>query len=114
MQNLQRNTINIADIIAPIVSSRDIVDSLASMIEETNSTIVDLDFKNVEFISRSAAHEFLLLKERFQQQRNINLYFSNTDENVANMLRIVASNRAIPKVVPSTEVEIVSLENLFS
>ena len=89
--------ISIADKVAVIVGSRDIVNSLVDIIKMADSSSVELDFKNVEFLSRSAAHEFLLLKEKFAQQHNIVLSFTNTPDNIAQMLRIVAANRALPK-----------------
>lgn len=114
MKNNKKYTIKIAQVVAPIVGSRDIVHSLAAIIKKSRSSVVDLDFEHVNFISRSAAHEFLLLKEKFQQQKNIRLSFSHADENVANMLRVVASNRAVPKSTPVLKIEKVSLRKLFA
>ena len=54
-----------------------------------------MDFINVKFISRSAAHALLLMKENLRNKKNIS--FINTNKDVAEMLRAVAANRIIPK-----------------
>ncbi len=105
----------IADIIAPIIGSRDGVDVVAKKIEKIRAKSVELDFTSVEFISRSAAHEFLLMKEKFQQQKHISLFFSNTNEQVASMLRSVAANRALPKSSEyAPQFQRVSFKKLFA
>lgn len=93
-------TIDLAKFLAPIITSRDITDNyLKEAIIKANSNLVDLDFKEVEFISRSAAHELLLIKEdllrKFLKKKDIS--FVNTNESVKKMLRIIAANRALPK-----------------
>jgi len=87
--------ITISRLLAPIISSRDVVTILEKTIEKTNIKLVDLDFSDVKFISRSAAHALLLMRERLQAKKDIS--FINTNEDVANMLRVVAANRIIPK-----------------
>src|SRR4030042_1050018 len=72
MRNVKRVkeiSINIANLLAPIISSRDIIDILEKSIKKTDSRSVNLDFINVKFISRSAAHALLLMKERLQTKK---------------------------------------------
>lgn len=110
-----KSTINVAKFIAPIVSSRDIVERLKYAIKKANTELVDLDFREVEFISRSAAHELLLIKEDFKQNRfcRKNISFVNTNNNIKEMLRIVAANRALPKYrKPEFKAERVNVESL--
>ena len=110
-----KSTINIAKFIAPIVSSRDTVDRLKDAIKKINTELVDLDFREVEFISRSAAHELLLIKEDFKQRllNRKNISFVNTNDNVKEMLRIVAANRALPKYrKPEFKAKRVKVESL--
>jgi len=57
-------------LIAPIISSRDVIDALEKDIIKTKAKSVDLDFTDVKFISRSAAHSLLLLKERLQAKKH--------------------------------------------
>ncbi|OGZ18651.1 MAG: hypothetical protein A2Z68_01175 [Candidatus Nealsonbacteria bacterium RBG_13_38_11] len=98
MRNVKRVkeiSINIANLLAPIISSRDIIDILEKSIKKTDSRSVNLDFINVKFISRSAAHALLLMKERLQTKKELS--FINTNEDITNMLRAVAANRIVPK-----------------
>lgn len=87
-----------ATLIAPVIHSRDAVELVRNVIEKTDAvTSVVLDFNEVEFISRSAAHELLVLKENLKQAKNTDIVFTNTNKDVNGMLRIVAANRAVPK-----------------
>jgi len=94
-----RNTILLAKRIAEIISSRDLVrEIIKKEILKNKNKIINLDFSDIEFVSRSAAHELISLqnemKNKFFNQKHIN--FINTNSSVANMLRIVAANIAIP------------------
>lgn len=96
MEKENKKTIKIAQIIAPIISSRDLLDNLlVKIINETNSDAIDFDFANVEFVSRSAAHTLLLIQEKFKEKTDIT--FINTSKDVKEMIRIVAANRVLPK-----------------
>lgn len=109
-----KNTINVATTVAPVLASRDVINTLKVEIEKFVSQAVQLDFAQVEFISRSAAHELLRLKESLAAQDNKKtIEFINAKEEVANMLRIVASNRAIPKATEDTSsIKTVSIGDL--
>ena len=91
--------IDVAKSLAPIVGSRDVVSNLKKIIEKAHAKAINLDFSAVEFISRSAAHELLVLKEKlnksFFKKKVIN--FINASDNVTEMFRTVAANRALPK-----------------
>ncbi len=92
-------TIDVAKILAPIVGSRDLMPVLAEAVNKSDTKAVDLDFAKVEFVSRSAAHALLLMKEDLQR-RWLNkkfIAFVNASENVQEMFRVVAANRALPK-----------------
>ncbi|MDD5547347.1 MAG: STAS domain-containing protein [Candidatus Pacebacteria bacterium] len=96
MNKSPKVVIKVAKVLAPILGSRDVIDSLKSYILKSNEKMVVLDFKDVQFISRSAAHELLLIKEELSQ-KNKELSFENTNDDIAEMLRVVAANRALPK-----------------
>ena len=91
--------IDVAKSLAPIVGSRDVVSNLKKIIEKAHAKAINLDFSTVEFVSRSAAHELLVLKEKlnksFLNKKVIN--FINASDNVTEMFRTVAANRALPK-----------------
>jgi hypothetical protein len=75
---------------------------------------IDLDFNNVEFVSRSAAHELLLLRDslnsRFFMRKEIN--FVNANNDVTNMLRIVAANRVAPKPKEELHIQKTDIDHL--
>ncbi len=85
----------VSRLLASIISSRDVIDLLEKTIKKFNTDSVILDFSNVKFVSRSAAHALLLMRERLQLKRDIT--FVNANEDVANMLRIVAANMIVSK-----------------
>jgi len=87
--------INISREIAPILNSRDVIKDLSRMVKKIRSKKINLDFKDVKFVSRSAAHELLILKEKLSIQKDIK--FVNLNLEVENMIRLVASNRAVSK-----------------
>lgn len=89
-------TIEVAKFLASNIGSRDIVDVLQDQILNSNSSLVILDFKNVNFVSRSAAHEFLLIQEKLRQEHK-EIIFNNLNNDISEMIRVVAANRAAPK-----------------
>ncbi|MFA5249024.1 MAG: STAS domain-containing protein [Candidatus Paceibacterota bacterium] len=93
---MKKAQLNMAELIAPMISSRDVVDILKKAIKKTKSRSVDFDFSEVRFVSRSAAHALLMLKEELNSQE-IEINFINTQNAVKDMIRIVAANRAVPK-----------------
>lgn len=98
MKRVTKAIINLADSIAPIIGSRDLVDLLEKSISKTKADLVELDFKNVEFVSRSAAHALLTMKEDFLRKmlRKKEIAFVNANRDVKTMFRTVAANRALP------------------
>ncbi|MDD5172974.1 MAG: STAS domain-containing protein [Patescibacteria group bacterium] len=106
--------IDIAESIAPIISSRDVIDNFKKSIKRAPDVNVALDFSNVQFISRSAAHQLLSIREEFAhkwQNKKI-VSFTNTDSNVASMLRLVAANKVLPKGKIKFNAETISIESL--
>ena len=109
--------LDIEKIIAPIVSSRDSINRLEGIIRRMRSNNIELDFSNIDFISRAATHELLLMKERLLYQLFFKrvIVFTNMNIDVFNMIRIVAANRVAPKEhIDDQELEIVSVEQLLS
>ena len=98
--------------IAPMIGSRDVVHALKDVIDQVNVSAFDMDFADVAFVSRSAAHEFLVLKDEMKK-KNIDLQFINAKNEVAEMLRIVAANRAVPRLKDEPHFERVTLAALF-
>lgn len=99
MNNMSTNPIDVAKILAPIVSSRDLIDIVRKEIMKNIDARIQLDFKDVNFISRSAAHEMLVMKEDLARKtlRKKEISFVNTNPTVKEMFRVVAANRAVPQ-----------------
>jgi anti-anti-sigma regulatory factor len=57
-------TIKIEEFTSPIISSRIIIDDIEKIIQKSPVTEVTIDFDKIEFISRSAAHQLLLMKDK--------------------------------------------------
>ncbi len=108
------HTINMATLVAPIISSRDVFLAVREEIERQSQPVVQLDFADVQFISRSAAHELLQMKEQLaNKEPKVQVEFQDTSGDVAKMLRVVASNRAVPKEpTEPTEIKAVSINEL--
>lgn len=106
--------VDVASLIAPVISSRDIVHIIAEEANSTDAKSVKLDFSHVEFISRSAAHELLQLKEDLQRKwyKKKTISFVNTNQDVTEMLRLVAANRAVPSPSPRVELEEIDILSL--
>ena len=102
--------IDVAKSLAPIVGSRDVVSNLKKIIEKAHAKAINLDFSAVEFVSRSAAHELLVLKEKLNKSflRKKAITFINASDNVTEMFRTVAANRALPK----SKIEAVEIETI--
>jgi anti-anti-sigma regulatory factor len=101
MRNKSQNltTINVSKLLAPIISSRDVASVLEDKIKKTDTESVLLDFTNIKFISRSATHSLLLLKEKFESKTSNRkeVSFINANNDIAEMFRVIAANRALPK-----------------
>jgi len=111
----QREKIDIASVLARIISSRDVVATLKEKINNINADQIDLDFSNVEFISRSAAHELLELKEKFKNDliSPKEIFFDKANSDVVDMLRIVAANKAVPKEKEEVKLKKISIRALM-
>ena len=98
--------IDIAKVIAPILSSRDVIATLEQIVVETFQEKVDLDFKDVKFISRSAACELLKLKEKVFYKNKKQVRFVNLNQDVSQILKIVAAQLAVEeKKIPEVKIK---------
>jgi len=77
-------TIDVGSVVAPFISSRDIIDKLTREIDRYDEVV--LDFKNVSFLSRSAAHELMKYRNAHPEKR---IRVVNTNETVSMILRVV-------------------------
>ena len=91
-----RERIDLGKEIAPVLSSRELVRELEKRISGRK---VILDFKNVEFISHSFAHELLMYK-----LRNQNIELVNMNPSVAKMLEGVEQHLKGKKEHPEVKI----------
>lgn len=89
--------IRLNKLLAEIINSRDVADVLKDNIKKTDAKSVVLDFTDIKFISRSAAHSLLLLKEKLETLNKKYISFENAANDVSEMLRIVSANKTYPK-----------------
>ena len=117
MKNTPKKVLNIAKLVAPIVGSRDAVRALEKTILKEKAKSIDLDFRDVEFVSRSATHEFLIMKETVMRKvlNKKTVDFINLNQNVKDMFRVTAANRAVPKSAkPEFKAKTISIESLIA
>lgn len=94
MEKPHNKAINVAQALTPAISSRDVAKRLKPLIVQADTQSVDLDFQDVQVISRSVAHELLTMKEELASKKK--LVFTNLNKDVKEMLRITAANRIAP------------------
>lgn len=108
--------INVNRLLAEIINSRDVADVLEDAIKRADAESVVLDFADIKFISRSAAHALILLQQRFENEVSNKkiISFENAIDDVKEMLRIVSANRTYPKKgKPEFNPKRISIESLL-
>ena len=108
--------LNVAETIAPIISSRDIIEDFEKSIKRAPTFDIALDFNNVQFISRSASHQLLTLKEELANKllKKKIISFINTNNDVTKMLRLVAASKALPQKKVKFDAEITNIQSLMA
>jgi len=75
---MKTKTIILSDLFAKHISSRASVMNLFKLnFDKVN--LLRIDFTHIEFISRSAAHQFLQEKKRLKREYNLSLEFENVN-----------------------------------
>jgi len=103
--------IDLASLIAKNIATRQSAELIRSEIFRIAplKENIEIDFSNVDFISRSFADEILHLKDEVKK-RDIAIQFSNTNNEVENMLKIVTSQ--VSKKQRSIDFETANLEKM--
>ena len=112
-----QSAIDVAKIVSTIISSRDLVNNLKQTVDKTNKKNIRLDLNDIEFVSRSAAHALLLMKEDLKRTlpQKKEVVFINANKDVEKMLRTVAANLALPKKnKPRFKAERININSLSS
>lgn len=105
-------TINLARSIAPIISSRDVIAKLSKRLSSIEAHNVRLSFADVEFLSRSAAHELLILQGSLREKKTVEFIDLNAD--VLRMLEVVKKTSARKeRPLPKLRVDRTSIKTLI-
>jgi len=107
--------IHLYDIFEDKILSRDKVrDFLYSDVVPEKGEIV-FDFDRIEFVSRSAAHEIIIFKEKssFSEKETKIISFAGMSPQIESMFRAVVTSIILPKKRTSEIIE-VKMEDLFS
>lgn len=81
--------VNIAKTVSPVLGIRLTATKFFEKFESQKTKEIEIDFKDVTFISRSFAHEYLKQKQIISTE----IYEINMPENVKHMLEIVQRSK---------------------
>ncbi len=94
--------INISKEFDRILTSREVVDELVNQILNSQANRAELDFSDVEFISRSFADQFIKEKLKLLQENSILIEVNNAKEEITEMLKTVANTQNTIERKPSS------------
>ena len=83
-------TISVFELIGALVHTREASNILMQLIEKDPCDFIELDFSNVEYISRSFADQFYFDKMNCAVKLKKNIIVSNANETVIHMLNAVS------------------------
>jgi hypothetical protein len=86
-------TISVSESIGTMVHTREASAILMKLIEKEPCNYIELDFSNVDYISRSFADQFYIDKVNCGLQLKKNLVIFNANEEVIHMLNAVAKTQ---------------------
>lgn len=88
---MKKKVLYLKTILAPTLGSRDVTSTLSRVLTWQKEKHIELDFSDIDFISRSAAHELLLLRFKLQRRifRKKTIKFVNFKDNVRQVLETV-------------------------
>lgn len=85
-----RTTIRVSDLLGVTIHTREASNELLKAVSEDCCKQVDLDFSDVEYISRSFADQFHADKIKLAVEQQKNIIVTNANEEVIKMLQAVA------------------------
>ena len=100
-------TIDIAEILSPDLKSRMRAQDLKMYIENGGADVVEIDFRNVKFATRSFMDEFYNLFLKDAKTCPCAVTITNVPEDIKAMLDSVSRTQVKAKVIPSHTPEIV-------
>ena len=102
-------TLTLSDHFHNSVSSRAAIVNLFD-IDMHDVASITVDFQDITFLSRSAAHQLLTTKSEFSEKHNIKVSFINLQKDIREMLETVESS-LLQSNNKSSDVEIIHFSN---
>lgn len=90
------------------IKSRDAIRSFFDFTEEVNE--VTVNFSKIEFLSRTAAHELLLIQEKLSS-KGVDISFLHVSPQVNNMLELVKKSKGKEKMAGFRFVKWINFES---
>jgi hypothetical protein len=95
--------ISVAEQIGKLLNTREAATMLLDTLCDTKCSVIELDFSDVEFMSRSFADQFHKEKIELQNTLNVSIDIVNANEEIINILQTVSrtqvkSNREFEEV----------------
>jgi len=102
-------TLKLSDHFHNSVSSRAAIVNLFDIYMNDVASIT-VDFQDIGFLSRAAAHQLLTTQKEFSHERNVKVVFANMQKDVRDMLETVQSSLQ-KKSNKSSGVEVIHFSN---
>lgn len=87
------NQMVIFDKLGSLLNTREAAINLMEIIAKAESKTVELDFSNVEFMSRSFADQFYKERNSFQEKTNSIININNANEEIIKILQVVSKTQ---------------------
>ena len=97
--------ISIKEEVASDLALRNTAQSLFDKVSKIEETNIEIDFSNINSISRSFAHEYIIQRQKSSKQ----VSESNVPENVEKMFQIVKNSSTKEKLLNVDSSQVVSL-----
>ena len=85
--------ISVFEEIDSLLNTREAAIQLADLIRDNPCKIIELDFTNVEFMSRSFADQFIKEELQLKEELNVCIEIINANEEIIKILNIVSNTQ---------------------
>ena len=85
--------ISVYEEMSNLLNTREAVTHLSDLIRTNPCKVIELDFTNVEFMSRSFADQFFKEKIQLQSEFNLTIEIINANEEIIKILRAVSNTQ---------------------
>lgn len=91
---MRKTSIHIKSQYGTSLNTREAAIDLSKAISSLSISNVEIDFKNVEFMSRSFADQFFKERQKLREEKGISVFLVNTDEEVERILEAVSRTQS--------------------